>query len=50
MTGLTATQLVQQKLPDQAPPQAGKQGESKFDAVLADKRWWRRPPAASRTW
>ena len=36
MTGIAATQLVQQTLPDQAA-QASKSGESKFDAVLADK-------------
>jgi hypothetical protein len=36
MTGIAATQLVQQTLPDQAA-QVGKSGESKFDAVLADK-------------
>ena len=37
MTGISAAQLVQQKLPDQGAPQVGKPGESKFDAVLADK-------------
>ena len=37
MTGIAATQLVQQKLPDQGAAQVGKPGESKFDAVLADK-------------
>jgi hypothetical protein len=36
MTGITATQLVQQKMPDQAA-QVSKSGESKFDGVLADK-------------
>jgi len=37
MTGIAATQLVQQTLPDQAAAQVNKSGESKFDAVLADK-------------
>jgi len=37
MTGIAATPLVQQKLPDQGAPQVGKAGESRFDAVLADK-------------
>jgi len=37
MTGISAAQLVQQKLPDQGAAQVGKPGESKFDAVLADK-------------
>lgn len=37
MMGIAATPLVQQKLPDQGAPQASKPGESKFDAVLADK-------------
>jgi hypothetical protein len=37
MTGIGATQLVQHTLPDQAAAQASKSGESKFDAVLADK-------------
>ncbi len=36
MTGITATPLVQQTLPDQAA-QVSKSGESKFDGVLADK-------------
>jgi hypothetical protein len=36
MTGIAATQWVQQTLPDQAA-QVSKSGESKFDAVLADK-------------
>jgi hypothetical protein len=34
MTGISAAQLVQPKQPD---PQVSKQGESKFDTVLADK-------------
>jgi hypothetical protein len=37
MTGIAATQLVQQKLPDQAAVQVSKSGESRFDGVLADK-------------
>jgi hypothetical protein len=37
MTGISAAQLVQQKQPDQDMPQLSKQGESKFDTVLADK-------------
>ncbi len=37
MTGIAATPLVQQKLPDQAAAQVSKSGESKFDGVLADK-------------
>jgi hypothetical protein len=37
MTGIAATQLVQQALPDQAAVQVSKSGESKFDGVLADK-------------
>jgi hypothetical protein len=37
MTGISAAQVAQQKLPDQATPQVSKQGESKFDTVLADK-------------
>jgi hypothetical protein len=37
MTGISAAQLVQQKLPDQDVAQVNKQGESKFDTVLADK-------------
>jgi hypothetical protein len=37
MTGIGATQLVQHTLPDQAAAQVSKSGESKFDAVLADK-------------
>ncbi|MBN1206469.1 MAG: ATP-dependent helicase HrpB [Myxococcaceae bacterium] len=37
MTGIAAAQLAQQKLPDQLTPQVPKQGESKFDAVLANK-------------
>jgi hypothetical protein len=37
MTGIAAAQLVQQKLPDQGAPQVAKPGESRFDAVLADK-------------
>lgn len=37
MTGIAATPLVQQTLPDQAAAQVSKSGESKFDAVLADK-------------
>lgn len=36
-TGIGATQLVQQTLPDQAAAQVSKSGESKFDGVLADK-------------
>jgi hypothetical protein len=37
MTGIAATPLVQQTLPDQAVAQVSKSGESKFDGVLADK-------------
>jgi hypothetical protein len=37
MLGISAAQLVQQKQPDQHVPQLDKQGESKFDTVLADK-------------
>jgi hypothetical protein len=37
MTGVSAAQLVQPKPPEQETPSAHKQGESKFDAVLADK-------------
>ncbi|WP_224240682.1 ATP-dependent helicase HrpB [Hyalangium gracile] len=37
MTGISSAQLVQQKLADQDAAKVGKQGESKFDAVLADK-------------
>jgi hypothetical protein len=37
MTGIAATPLVQQKLPDQTAAQVSKSGESKFDGVLADK-------------
>lgn len=36
MMGIAATQRMQ-PLPDQAAPQVNKSGESKFDAVLADK-------------
>lgn len=36
MMGVSATQRMQ-TLPDQAAPQVSKPGESKFDAVLADK-------------
>jgi hypothetical protein len=37
MTGIAATQVVQQKLPDQPAVQVSKSGESKFDGVLAEK-------------
>lgn len=37
MTGIAATQVVQQKLPDQPAAQVSKAGESKFDGVLAEK-------------
>ncbi|MFL5346253.1 MAG: ATP-dependent helicase HrpB [Hyalangium sp.] len=37
MPAISATQLVQQKQPDQDVPPRSKQGESKFDTVLADK-------------
>ena len=37
MTAISATQLVQQKQPDQDVSLRSKQGESKFDTVLADK-------------
>ena len=36
MMGIAATQRMQ-PLPDQGTPQVSKPGESKFDAVLADK-------------
>jgi hypothetical protein len=37
ITGIAAAPVVQQKLPDQGAPQVSKPGESKFDAMLADK-------------
>ena len=37
MTGVTAAQVAQPKQLDQVPAQGSKAGESKFDAVLADK-------------
>jgi exonuclease VII small subunit len=48
MTGIAATPLVQQKLPDQAAAQVSKSGESKFDGVLADKAQAVQSPAPVR--
>jgi exonuclease VII small subunit len=48
MTGIAATPLVQQKLPDQPAAQVSKSGESKFDGVLADKAQAVQGPAPVR--
>ncbi|WP_224372504.1 ATP-dependent helicase HrpB [Hyalangium versicolor] len=48
MTGIAAAQLVQPKPPDQTVPQGSKPGESKFDAVLADKAQAASGPDAAR--
>jgi hypothetical protein len=48
MTGIAAAQLAPQKLTDQSTPQVPKQGESRFDAVLANKAQAPRPPEPAR--
>lgn len=49
MTSIAAVQLVQPKLPEQSAPQVNKQGESKFDTVLADKAQATKAPEVAPT-